>query len=80
VVVIGWAVAMGALLDRSYLRASANLAADLARYGSDAQWHRVYEVMMWISFAAAPLLSLATWLLAMRSGVRALQQMDRTPT
>ena len=33
---------MGAVIDRSYLRASANLAADLARYGSDAQWHGVY--------------------------------------
>ena len=41
-VVLGWIVAMGALIDRSYLRASANLAADLARYGSDAQWHGVY--------------------------------------
>ena len=40
--VIGWMVTMGALVDRSYLRASANLAADLARYGSDAQWHGVY--------------------------------------
>ena len=38
------------------------------------------EVMMWVCFAAAPLLSVATWLLSMRSGVRALQQMDRTPT
>jgi hypothetical protein len=41
-VVLGWIAAMGALVDRSYLRASANLAADLARYGSDAQWHGVY--------------------------------------
>jgi len=31
-------------------------------------------------FAAAALLSLATWWFAMRSGVRALQQMDRTPS
>jgi len=38
------------------------------------------EIIMWICFAAAPLLSLVTWLLSMRSGVRALQQMDRTPT
>ena len=41
-VIAGWIVAMGMLVDRSYLRASANLAADLARYGSDAQWHGVY--------------------------------------
>ena len=33
---------MGALVNRSYLQASANLAADLARYGSDAQWQGVY--------------------------------------
>ena len=41
-VLIGWVLAMAALVDRSYVRASANLAADLARYGSDAQWHGVY--------------------------------------
>ena len=41
-VLIAWVVAMGALVDRSYLRASTNLAADLARYGSDAQWQGVY--------------------------------------
>ena len=33
---------MGALVQRSYLHASPNLAADLARYGSDAQWQGVY--------------------------------------
>ena len=38
------------------------------------------EVMMWICFSAAPILSVATWLMSMRSGVRALQEMDRTPT
>jgi ABC-2 type transport system permease protein len=38
------------------------------------------ELAAWACFAAAPLLSVATWLLSMRSGVRALQQMDRTPT
>ena len=41
-VVLGWMVTMGVLLNRSYLQASANLAADLARYGSDAQWQGVY--------------------------------------
>ena len=30
-------------------------------------------------FTAAALLSIATWLLGMRTGVRALQEMDRTP-
>jgi ABC-2 type transport system permease protein len=37
-------------------------------------------IIMWTCFAAAPLLSIVTWLLSMRSGVRALQQMDKTPT
>ena len=37
------------------------------------------EIVMWACFAAAPLLSIATWLLSMRSGVRALREMDRTP-
>lgn len=38
-----WAAAMGALVNRSYLQASsANLAADLARYGTTAQWRGVY--------------------------------------
>jgi hypothetical protein len=41
-VLVAWVVAMAALVDRSYLRASTNLAADLARYGSDAQWQGVY--------------------------------------
>ena len=41
-VLLGWIVTMGALVNRSYLQASANLAADLARYGSDAQWQGVY--------------------------------------
>jgi ABC-2 type transport system permease protein len=31
-------------------------------------------------FTAAAVLSIATWLLGMRSGVRALQEMDRTPS
>ena len=41
-VVLGWIVTMGVLLDRAYLQASVNLAADLARYGSDAQWQGIY--------------------------------------
>ena len=42
-IVAAWLVQMGLLLDRSYLRASSlNLASDLARYGSGAQWKGVY--------------------------------------
>ena len=42
-VVVAWLAQMGLLLNRSYLQASSlNLAADLARYGSAAQWKGVY--------------------------------------
>jgi transglutaminase-like putative cysteine protease len=42
-IVTAWLVQMGLLLNRSYLQASStNLAADLARYGSSAQWKGVY--------------------------------------
>jgi ABC-2 type transport system permease protein len=36
-------------------------------------------IAMGISFASAAALSIATWLLGMRTGIRALQAMDRTP-
>ena len=41
-VLIAWAATMAALVNRSYLQASANLATDLARYGSAATWRGVY--------------------------------------
>jgi transglutaminase-like putative cysteine protease len=41
-VLFGWAVVMAVLVNRTYLQASANLATDLARYGSGAQWRGVY--------------------------------------
>ena len=42
-VVVAWVVTMGVLLNRAYLQArSFNLATDLARYGSAAQWRGVY--------------------------------------
>ena len=37
------------------------------------------QVMIAVCFASAALLSIATWLLGMHTGVRALQAMDRTP-
>jgi Transglutaminase-like superfamily len=38
-----WAVSMGVLLHRTYLQAApANLATDLARYGTEAEWRGVY--------------------------------------
>ena len=39
----------------------------------------VQQLMMAGCFMSAALLSIATWLLGMRTGVRALQAMDRTP-
>src|SRR5436190_21314224 len=43
ILVAAWLAAMAALVNRSYLQASpANLATDLARYGSAAVWRGVY--------------------------------------
>ncbi len=40
---MAWIVTLGAIVNRSYLQASPiNLATDLARYGSTAQWRGVY--------------------------------------
>ncbi len=42
-VLAAWMIATGLLIQRTYLQASpANLATDLARYGSEAQWRGVY--------------------------------------
>jgi ABC-2 type transport system permease protein len=38
------------------------------------------QTMFYVCFATAAAISIATWLLGMRSGVRALQAMDRTPS
>jgi transglutaminase-like putative cysteine protease len=43
VILIAWGAVMAALLNRSYMQASsANLATDLARFGSAAAWRGVY--------------------------------------
>lgn len=39
---VAWVVTMGMMINRSYLQASGNLATDLARYGTTAQWRGVY--------------------------------------
>jgi hypothetical protein len=40
---VAWIVTMGVMVNRTYLQASpTNLATDLARYGSTAQWRGVY--------------------------------------
>jgi len=42
-VLAAWALTMGVLVNRSYIQAApVSLAADLARYGGDAQWRGVY--------------------------------------
>lgn len=42
-VLLAWVVTMGVMINRSYLQASPmNLATDLARYGTTAQWRGVY--------------------------------------
>ena len=41
-VLVAWVGTIAAVVNRSYLQASVNLATDLARYGSDAQWRGVY--------------------------------------
>jgi transglutaminase-like putative cysteine protease len=42
-IVIAWVASMAVLVNRSYFDASAgNLATDLARYGSNAEWRGVY--------------------------------------
>ena len=42
-VVIAWIASMGILVKRSYFdEGAANLATDLARYGSNAEWRGVY--------------------------------------
>ena len=82
--VAAWLAVMALLLDRSYIQASSTtLATDLARYGSGAVWRGVYyralstvrEALMALSLATAGAMSIAIWLLSMRSGVRALQRM-----
>jgi transglutaminase-like putative cysteine protease len=42
VVLLAWAGVMAVLVGRSYGGASSNLATDLSRYGSTAQWRGVY--------------------------------------
>src|SRR5687768_8225365 len=39
---IAWIAVMAVLVNRSYVQATGNLATDLARYGSAAQWRGVY--------------------------------------
>ena len=41
-IVLAWAGVMAVVVNRSYLEATGNLATDLARYGSSAQWRGVY--------------------------------------
>ena len=46
-ILIAWVAVMVALVNRSYVQATGNLATDLARYGSSAQWRGVYYWKKW---------------------------------
>jgi transglutaminase-like putative cysteine protease len=41
-ILVAWIAMMTVLVNRSYVQATGNLATDLARYGSSAQWRGVY--------------------------------------
>src|SRR5688572_32462038 len=41
-ILTAWMAVMAALVNRAYVQATGNLATDLARYGSSAQWRGVY--------------------------------------
>ena len=41
-ILVAWIATMALLVNRSYVQATGNLATDLARYGSSAQWRGVY--------------------------------------
>ena len=43
-VVLAWLVQMGLLIRQAYFGAPVALAADLARYGSSAQWRGIYYI------------------------------------
>jgi transglutaminase-like putative cysteine protease len=59
VALAAWVVCMGVMIDRSYLQASStNLATDLARYGTAAQWRGVYYRGEKIGFTVGQVLPL----------------------
>jgi transglutaminase-like putative cysteine protease len=41
-ILVAWVAVMAVLVDRSYVHATGNIATDLGRYGSSAQWRGVY--------------------------------------
>jgi len=54
-----WIGVMAAVINRSYLHASDNLATDLVRYGSSAQWRGVYYRGEKLGFTVSQTVSLA---------------------
>jgi hypothetical protein len=59
VIVLAWIAAMAALVNRSYLQASAvSLATDLARYGSAASWRGVYYRGEKIGFTVSQMIAI----------------------
>src|SRR4030095_6730708 len=58
-VVIAWLCVMALVIHHSYIRASASLATDLARYGSSAQWRGVYYRGEKVGFTVSQTVSLS---------------------
>ena len=59
-VLVAWVATMAVLVNRSYLQASVNLATDLSRYGSTAQWRGVYYRGAKIGFTVRQVLPVET--------------------
>lgn len=58
-VLFAWVATMAILVNGSYLQASLNLAADLSRYGSAAEWRGVYYRGAKIGFTVRQVLPIA---------------------
>ena len=70
-----WLVTMGALVNHSYLQGPSSLAADLTRYGSDAQWYGVYFMV-----ASVLLIAVIIVLLGWPTSMYLLQRSRRLET
>lgn len=58
-IVLAWIAVMGVLVNRSYVQATGNMATDLARYGSTAQWRGIYYRGEKIGFTVSQTLPIA---------------------
>ena len=60
-VIVAWIGVMAVLVHRSYIHASGNLATDLARYGSSAQWRGVYYRGEKVGFTVSQTVPVDEW-------------------